>query len=148
MKKLSFATALFALGFLFGLVFMTLFQMHTFDRLYRVQNQLTNQLLDREIKLERLNESIKNQSTFLVKDLKINIKFDGNILIRDEIEKYIQFYLSDLVGKELDNIDGEMIYKILEDRIINVDDKKIQLTVKSLIISQEISIVVEAKIIE
>ncbi len=143
-KKLFYYFTLFFLGFLFGLVCMNLYQMHALDRLYRIQNQLTNQLMDKEIKLERLNESVKKQNTVVIKDLHITLKFDGNILIKDEIEKNIQFYLSDLVGRELTNIDGEMIYKVLQKRIIEVDNKQFQLTVEYIIISEKISIVVKA----
>jgi hypothetical protein len=148
MNRSSFIFLNIFIGFLLGLVFMNLFHLHTLDRLYRIQNQLTNELLDKEIKLERLRENMKKQSVILIKDLQITVDYDGNILTKDKIQKSIQFYLSDLVGKELSMIDGEMIYKILDGRIIEADDKKIQLKMKYIIISERILITVYAKTLE
>lgn len=135
-------------GFLLGLAFMNLFHLHTLDRLYRIQSQLTNELLDKEIRLTRLTENMEKQKVLLVKELEIFVEFDGNLLLKDKIQKSIHLYLSDLIGKELTFVDGEMIYKILEGRIIEVEDKKIQLRMKYIIISEKISIAVSTKTIE
>ncbi|AOY75493.1 hypothetical protein [Clostridium formicaceticum] len=148
MKKRYNVLAIFIIGFILGLAVMNLAQMHTLDRLYRIQNQLNNQLLDREIKLERLNESLNKEKASIIKDLVIEVEFDGNSLVKDEIEKTIHFYMADLVGRELWSIDGEMIYKILEDRILDIEGRNIKLRVKYIILSEKISIAVKAQIME
>ncbi|SET23117.1 hypothetical protein SAMN05660297_01760 [Natronincola peptidivorans] len=148
MKTWGRFIAVFSIGFILGLTVMNVVHMHTIDRLYRIQNQLTNQLLDREIKLERLTESMEQQKASIVKDLVIDIAFEGNPLVQDEIEKSIHFYMSDLVGMELWRIDGEMIYKILDDRILDIGDRQVHLEIKYIVISEKISIAVIAKIIE
>ncbi|SNS45126.1 hypothetical protein SAMN05446037_101084 [Anaerovirgula multivorans] len=148
MKKWSRLIAIFSIGFLMGLAAMNLLHMHTLDRLYRIQNQLTNQLLDREIKLERLNESLQSEKTTFVKDLSINVEFEGSPLVKDEIEKVVHFYLADLVGKELWQVDGEMIYKILDDRMVDVENRQARLQVKYIVITEKISIGVRAQISE
>lgn len=148
MKKWSRLIAIFSIGFLMGLTVMNLLHMHTLDRLYRIQNQLTNQLLDREIKLERLNESLQSEKTTFVKDLSIDVEFEGSPLVKDEIEKVVHFYLADLVGKELWQMDGEMIYKILDNRVVDVENRQARLQVKYIIITEKISIGVKAQISE
>lgn len=148
MKKSATYLAVLLIGFLLGLSAMNLFHARTIDRLYRIQNQLTNQLLDKEIKLERLNKSIENQKYTIVKDLELDILFEGNPIVKDQIEKTIYYYLGDLVGKELSVIDGEMVYKILHNRIIDADNKQIRLHVRYIIINEKISISVEAKLIQ
>ena len=148
MKKWSRLVAVFSIGFLMGLTAMNLFHMHTLDRLYRIQNQLTNQLLDREIKLERLTESLESEKTTFIKDLSIDVEFEGNPLVKDEIEKVVHFYLSDLVGKELWRVDGEMIYKILDRRVVDVENRQARFHVKYIIITEEISIGIRAEITE
>lgn len=146
-KPSSFFLSIF-FGFLMGLAFMNLFHLHTLDRLYKTQSQITNELLDKEIRLTRLTESMEKQKVLLVKELEISVEFEGNLLLKDKIQKSIHLYLSDLIGKEVTFIDGEMIYKVLEERIIEVEDKKIQLSMKYLIISEKIYIAVTAKTIE
>lgn len=148
MKKWARGIAYFAIGFLLGLVAMNLVHLHTLDRLYRIQNQLTNQLLDREIKLEGLKKSLQDEKTIIIKDLIIALDFEGNPLLREEIEKVIRFYLADLVGQELWRLEGEMIYRILDDRIINVENRQARLQVKYIIVREEISIGVKAELIE
>lgn len=148
MKKWARGIAFFAIGFLLGLAAMNLVHLHTLDRLYRIQNQLTNQLLDREIKLEGLKKSLQDEKTIIIKDLIIALDFEGNPLLREEIEKVIRFYLADLVGQELWRLEGEMIYKILDDRIINVENRQARLQVKYIIVREEISIGVKAELIE
>ncbi|ABR46381.1 hypothetical protein Amet_0142 [Alkaliphilus metalliredigens QYMF] len=148
MKGWTFYLSVFLIGFLMGLGIMNLFQMHTLDRLYRTQNQLTSQLLDQELKLERLNENLKSQQVFVVKDLSIVVDFDGNPLVQDEIENNIRFYLSDLVGRELSRIDGEMIYKIVQDRILHIGERQILLEMKYIIIEEKIQIGVKATVLD
>ncbi|SCX79163.1 hypothetical protein [Alkaliphilus peptidifermentans] len=148
MKRPYSLIAFMGLGFLLGLATMNLFQMHTLDRLYRVQHQLTNQIIDKDIKLERLNDSIKKNNTVFVKDIKIHLNFEGNLLLKDMIEDNIRFFLSDLVGKELADIDGEMIYKILNNRIVEIENKNINLSINYLIISETINISVNARVID
>ncbi|SDJ82481.1 hypothetical protein [Natronincola ferrireducens] len=148
MKKRLTLTAVFAIGFILGLTVMNLFHLHTLDRLYRVQNQLTNQLLDKELKLERLNESIQSNKASIVKNLIVDVEFEGNLLLKDEIQKNIHFYMADLVGRELWRVDGEMIYKILEGRIFEIENRQVRLRVQYIIISEEIRISVKAQMIE
>lgn len=146
MKKRVFFLSAFTLGFFFGLGFMSLVQMNTLDRLYRIQSQLTNQLLDRDIKLEKLGASLEKQRVSIVKDLKIHINYEGNLLLKEEIEKNVRFYLVDLVGREIANIDGEMLYKILQNRIVEVEDKRVKLTVEYIIVNEVINIGITAKL--
>lgn len=148
MKEKGFFFAAFLLGFFFGLAFMMLLNMNTLERLYRTQNQLTNQLADREIKLEKLSESLAKEQAAIIKDLKLTIEFDGNHLIQEEIEKTARFYLVDLVGKEISDIDGELLYKILDKRIIEVADKRIKIQVKYIIVHETIDIGLSAKPVE
>ncbi|GAB6086096.1 hypothetical protein [Alkaliphilus crotonatoxidans] len=148
MKEKGFFFAVFLLGFFFGLAFMMLLNMNTLERLYRTQNQLTNQLADREIKLEKLSESLAKEQAAIIKDLKLTIEFDGNHLIQEEIEKTARFYLVDLVGKEISDIDGELLYKILDKRIIEVADKRIKIQVKYIIVHETIDIGLSAKPVE
>ena len=148
MKRTSSIFLSLLFGFLLGLAFMNLFHLHRLDNLYRIQGQLTYELLDKEIKLTRLTESMEKQKIILVKDLEITVEYTGSPLTKDKIIKSVQLYLSDFVGKELVSIDGEMIYKILDGRIIEVEDKKIQLKMKYIIISEKITIAIISKTLE
>ena len=148
MKGLSRSVAIFAIGFLMGLAAMNLVHMHSLDRLYGIENQLKNELLDREIKLERLTESLQDEKTTIIKNLVIDVEFEGNALVKNEIEKWIRYYLGDLIGQELWRVEGEMIYKILDDRIVDVENRQARLQVKYIIIREEISLGIKAEIIE
>ncbi|MDR5659199.1 hypothetical protein RH915_06825 [Serpentinicella sp. ANB-PHB4] len=143
-KRLFVLFNILLLGFFLGLCAMNLFQMHTIDRLYRVQNNLTNQLLDKEIQLEKLNQSIDNNKSFVVKNLEIIVEYDGNPLFIEDIESAAKFYISDLVGREIISIDGEMIYKIFNNRLLEIEEKQINLTVKYIIITETVTIGIKA----
>lgn len=145
MKRFYVNLSFLLLGFLLGLVIMNLFQIHTIDRLYRIQTNLTNQLMDREIKLQKFNENAKNQKAFIVKNLEIEIDYDGNPRVVEDIETTVKFYLSDLVGREVSSIDGDMVYKIIHERILDMDEKKITLSSKYIIINETISIGIKAR---
>ncbi|QUH25093.1 hypothetical protein [Serpentinicella alkaliphila] len=145
MKPIYLKIYSITLGFLLGLVTMNLFQIHTIDRLYRVQTNLTNQLLDKEIKLQKFNESANEKKVFIVKNLEINIDYEGNPRVIEDIETTIKFYLNDLVGREVKEVDGDMIYKIIHQRILEIDEKKITLILKYIIINETISIGINAR---
>lgn len=145
MKRAYWKIYFILFGFLLGLVTMNLFQAHTIDRLHRVQANLTNQLLDKEIKLQKFNENANIQRAFIVKNLNIQVDFEGNPRVIEDIEATIKFYLNDLVGREVSTIDGDMIYKIIHNRILELDEKKITLTMNYIIISETISVGINAR---
>jgi len=145
MKLVSTKIYFILLGFLIGLVTMNLFQIHTIDRLYRIQTNLTNQLLDKEVKLQKFNESANEKKMYIVKNLEIKIEFDGNPRIIEDIENTIRFYLNDLVGREVETIDGALVYKIIHERILDIDEKQITLSLNYIIINETISIGIKAQ---
>ncbi|KAB3537801.1 hypothetical protein F8154_02140 [Alkaliphilus pronyensis] len=147
MRRIYSLISIGVIGFLFGVMLMNLFHMHTLDRLYRIQNQLANQVIDKDIKLKGLNASIKESNTLFIKDIEIKLDFEGNLLFKDMIEENIRFFIADLVGKELSQIDGQMLYKILNSRIIEIEDKNVKLTIKYLIIAETIEISIAATVI-
>ncbi|MGF7398930.1 hypothetical protein PQ689_03795 [Thermoanaerobacterium thermosaccharolyticum] len=104
--------------------------------------KLNNTMLQE--KIDKLNESIKNQSYRVVTDIKPHVLNSDN-KIRIEVEKYIKEKLKDTYGKQIEIIDPDLIFNIFEGRILSIENKKVSLKVKYIVINTTLEIYVTAQ---
>ncbi|MGF7430915.1 hypothetical protein PQV03_09140 [Thermoanaerobacterium thermosaccharolyticum] len=105
---------------------------------YKLNNAALNE------KIEKLNESLKNQSYRVVTDIKPYVS-NSDSKIRIEVEKYINEKLKDIYGKQIEIIDPDLIFNIFEGRILSIENKKVSLKVKYIVINTTVEIYVTAQ---
>ncbi|ADL68268.1 hypothetical protein BFT35_02320 [Thermoanaerobacterium thermosaccharolyticum] len=105
---------------------------------YKLNNAALNE------KIEKLNESLKNQSYRVVTDIKPYVS-NSDSKIRIEVEKYINEKLKDIYGKQVEKINPDLIFNIFEGRILSIENKKVSLKVKYIVINTTLEIYVTAQ---
>lgn len=105
---------------------------------YKLNNAALNE------KIEKLNESLKNQSYRVVTDIKPYVS-NNDSKIRIEVEKYINEKLKDIYGKQVEKINPDLIFNIFEGRILSIENKKVSLKVKYIVINTTLEIYVTAQ---
>lgn len=98
---------------------------------------LESDIEEKNIKLEKYQESINNKK-FILKGIELNIKlskineeeFDSIIVEKSIKEKY-----KNLLGKEVKNIDIDLVAGVIDKRILKVDGKEYQVKVDKILLS-------------
>ena len=64
----------------------------------------------------------------------ININKTDSIIPKNDIDQYIKVLLNNQIGKEVKNIDINLIYNALNNRILKYQDGNYQLKIKSILL--------------
>ncbi|WP_242947115.1 hypothetical protein [Clostridium haemolyticum] len=72
-------------------------------------------------------------------------KNDKNDITKIALEKSIKYKYNNILGKEVELVDGEILSEVIDNRIMKIDDKEYKLKVKKILISSIVKIWVEAK---
>lgn len=144
MKKLNICIAIFIIGFITGSSIINAINGIKIEKLifekeaYRLKNIELNE------KVSKLNESLKNKPQRVVTDIIVHIN-NANNKLTIEIEKYVKEKLKGLYGKEIEKIDPTLIKNIFDDRILIIDNNKIILKVKFIVINTTLEIYLDCE---
>lgn len=135
------------IGGLTGIVSMNALISSSMDEYHKKINELNNMVEEKDIQLEKLNETIHN-SKIIIKS--IEVKFQSKEILEDEIfkhqvEKVIKEKLKIVIGKDLEKIDMELLSSIIDKRIINLENKDYMIYLRKMLVGEKIKIWVEIK---
>ncbi|NLJ88335.1 MAG: hypothetical protein GX327_06065 [Epulopiscium sp.] len=134
MKKRLSIIWIFILGFIVGMMTNNLIYMHELEKLINENEILSARLADNLIKINKLeNTNSKKEKVILNEILPININKTDSIIPKNDIDQYIKVLLNNQIGKEVKNIDINLIYNALNNRILKYQDGNYQLKIKSIL---------------
>lgn len=139
MKKFHIYIGIFILGFITGSSIINAVNGIKIEKLifekeaYRLKN------IELKEKISKLNESLKNKPQRAVTEITVRINTNDDKLAI-EIEKYVKEKLNGLYGKELEKIDPILIKNIFDGRILTIENKKIILKVKFIVVNTTLEI--------
>jgi len=138
-KKFHIYIGIFILGFITGSSIINAVNGIKIEKLifekeaYRLKN------IELKEKISKLNESLKNKPQRAVTEITVRINTNDDKLAI-EIEKYVKEKLNGLYGKELEKIDPILIKNIFDGRILTIENKKIILKVKFIVVNTTLEI--------
>lgn len=135
------------IGGLTGILSMNVLISSSMDQYHKKINELRNMVEEKDVQLEKLNETIHN-SKIIIKG--IEIKFESKEIHDDEIfkqqvEKVIKEKLKIIIGKDLENIDMELLSGIIDKRIINIENKDYMIYLNKMLVGEKIKIWLKVK---
>lgn len=141
--SICFITGLL-LGILLGAISLSTMVSYKLDEQYKRIAYLENTIQDKDAKLQKLENSINNRSMIL-KDIEIDLDFDGDEIDKIDIEKAIKEKYISLLGKEVKALDEDLIIEVVDKRIFKIEDREYKLQVSRLILTEtlRISVIVE-----
>nr|WP_307897645.1 hypothetical protein [Clostridium botulinum] len=132
---------------MFGVIIINILVSYRVDNYIREIKYLNSIIEEDTIKLEKFEKSKKNR--ILVKKVEIEVMFlkknDKNDITKIALEKSIKHKYNNILGKEVELVDGEILSEVIDNRIMKIDDKEYKLKVKKILISSIVKIWVEAK---
>ncbi len=84
-----------------------------------------------------------------MKKIEVDIKFKNkeieDELVSIELEKHIKEKFNNLIGKELDNLDGDILVQVVDNRIMKIKNKQYKVKVEKIIIAQNIKFCIQVE---
>lgn len=143
----------FLCGFLIGtlgtLTCLTFLFSYRFENNYNKIRRLELKLEESEKNLEKLKSSIKvDKMTVKEVDVKLQFKEEVNEVTKYILENNIKEKYSNLIGREINSIDIEMLDKVIDNRIMYRDKERYVLKVNKIMISHKIILYIECSKID
>lgn len=135
------------LGILIGSVAINVLVSYRIDQYHEEIRYLKNTIEDKDVKLKKLEESI-NKTRLILKDINIILVYDGDEIDKMTIEKTIREKYTNLLGKEVEDIDIDMVGEVVDKRIMKIDNKEYQLSVTKIILTDILRIWIQTDLIE
>lgn len=139
-----FFLAGFVIGTLLGLISLSAFISHRLDEYHQRIASLSSVIEEKNMTLEKLEDSI-NKRKLIVKDVEVYLNSKEDKLVNIELEKHIRQKLGTFIGKEVKKVEGDMLWEVINQRIMKIGDKEYRLEANRLVISEVINIWVEVK---
>lgn len=128
--------------------FFSLFISYRIENYHKKINYLNNIIEDQQVRLEGLENKLSKKK-LIVKKIEVDIKFKNkeieDELVTIELEKHIKEKFNNLIGKELDKIDGDILVQVVDNRIMKIKNKQYKLKVEKIIIAQNIKFYIQVE---
>lgn len=137
-------------GALIGSVLTTVLVSYRVDLCYEKIAYQESIIADNEEKLKKLEKSINN-SNIVLKDIEIIIEAEEeqiNSINNIEIEKAIKEKFNSSLGKEVKNLDAEILMQVVDKRILKFEEAEYKIDVKKLVLSDTLKIWVGITVME
>ncbi|MBY6950904.1 hypothetical protein [Clostridium botulinum] len=143
----SFCVGL-VIGGAVGIIFFSLFISYRIETYHRKITYLNNIIEDQQVRLEGLENKLSKKK-LIVKKIEVDIKFKNkeieDELVAIELEKHIKEKFNNLIGKELDNLDGDILVQVVDNRIMKIKNKQYKVKVEKIIIAQNIKFCIQVE---
>lgn len=136
------------MGTLIGTVILTALVSYRMDEHYKKIVYLENIIQDKDAKLEKLEKSI-NANNIILKNIELYIiseEDDLDEIGKIDIEKAIKEKYNSLLGKEVKNIDADILIEVIDKRILKIDKKEYRLFIQRLILTEILKIYVKVEL--
>ena len=126
---------------------------HRMEGFYEKIAYLEHTIEDKNEKLDKLEKSINN-ANIVLKDILVTLEFTNLIeeqidqIDNIEIEKSIKEKYTSSLGKEIKNLDADILVQIIDKRILRLNNAEYQLTVNKLVLSDVLKLWVGVSILE
>lgn len=138
-------------GILLGGVVMTTIISYKMDTLYENIAQLEYVINEKDAKLEKLEESI-NTMNFVLEDIQVIVDFKSkdieDKIDKIEIEKVIKEKYTNLLGKEVNTIDPDLVIEVVDQRIFRLEGKEYKLLVNKLMLTETLKLWIEVGLVD
>lgn len=151
MNKL--AIAIFILGLIVGSTATNVLLGHQVDQLFHTNQELEKRLETAESELEVLKKNLASREKKVITSIEPHVSFTKNGFskyeketLKLEIGKIVEEMLMPVKGQELNELDYPIIPQVIDQRLIEVDDKVFRLHVKTVVITEKLLIYLEAEL--
>lgn len=132
------------MGGLIGVLSFSTFISYRIDQYHHKIKTLESEIEDKNARLEKLEEVI-NKKKLVVKEVEVTLENEEDEIAKITLQKHIKEKLDKFIGKEVNKLDGDMLWEVVDKRIMKIKDKEYKLKVSKLMISETIHIWVQVQ---
>ena len=126
-------------GIVAGTTGLNVLVSYRLDTYYQKVRYLQAMVEDKSLQLEKLEESIIKRK-FILKEVEVFLSFEGSELDKLELESHIKDKYRNLLGKEIKNLDIDIIQEVVDNRIMEVGGREYKLKVVKLLLSDVLKV--------
>lgn len=131
-------------GLLLGVSGLSVLLSYRIDEYHKRMTQLETIIEEKNVRLEKFEDSI-NKDKFILKDIDVILRYDGDELDKLTIEKNVKEYYRNLLGKEVRNVDTDMAVEIINNRMFKYNGKQFRYKLTRLVLSDILKLWVDVK---
>lgn len=146
-RYLIFLLTGFLSGLLLGTILITVYIGHELDKSYQQINQLQTAVTEKDARLEKVEEASK-QKRFIIKKIDVELQLEGDEIERSSLMKHIKERYYIILGKEVKDIDPDLLTGIIDNRIMRLDSRSFRLAVQKIVLSDVLKIWVTATLLK
>ena len=152
MKRLLPKLAIFIVGVIAGASATGVFIGDRVDALYLENRVLKSQLTAAEKDIQQLRQQKRNPAG-VVSKISSRVSFSQDCdfteyeksTVEMTVEKKLREWLKLVVGQELDTVNYQLVPRIVDNREIGVEEKKVRLKVELVVISENVTVYLEVR---
>lgn len=133
------AIVLLLLGILLGMAIMLFLQGKRVDEYYWQKEELKVQLYEATERLKRLEEQHDILLPARVEEVRLEIEMADETFVEPALRRNIYDLSKELIGQELEALPYPLVYNILDERILESEEKNYRLKVKAVIIAETLT---------
>ena len=140
--------SLLLLRILAGMIIMHFLQSKRVDEYYWEKEELKVKLYEATERLKRIEEQHDKLLPALVEDIRLEITMEDDSFVEPELRRLIYDLAKELIGQEFQALPYPLVYNILDNRILESEEKKYRLNVEAVIIGETVTYYLTAKKIQ
>lgn len=134
-SQLYFILACFICGLLCGCTISMLYAARTIDEKVITLETLYSEISEKDVRITKLEESLKQQRSQIVREVKIGIDIKDPYL-KLKLSDAIKALVIDLIGTEVSNLEPQLIRNIIDQRLLEINDVTYILSLQYLMLSE------------
>ncbi len=137
--------AFFILGLLAGAMAMHAFQGGALEKLHWEKENLKVELYEKKEQIKKIEEQQESLFPPTVREIKLEISPGGGAFVEPELKRQVYDLVKGLLGQEVLALPYPLVFNILDNRIIEMDEKRFQLNVEAVILGETLVYYLQAK---
>ncbi len=137
--------AFFIIGFIAGGTILNIVMGHHLDQLNLENQELKDDLETTKSELEELRQNLADRSSQVITGIEVQVDFSKSDYLPYEkdslqltLEKKVAELLEPLRGQKISDLEPLVVSKILDQRILEVEDKRFNLDLKLLVLTENV----------
>jgi hypothetical protein len=140
---LFFSTG-FIIGGLTGILILNCLISYRIDQYHQRIQTLESTIEDKDLRLGKLEEAI-HKKKLVVKNIEVILEYEEDEMTKITLQKHIKERLGKFIGKEVDKVDPDVLWEVIDRRIMKIKGKEYSLKVSKLVISETIYMTVKVQ---
>lgn len=139
-NELIYLVVIFLLGIIIGATLLNIYSGKIIDRLILEKNDLQAEVEEQKQQIEQLE---KHKYQLTIKKITPVLDTELNQHIQDEIIKKIRSLLSKYLGRQIQNTDFLLLWDVINERLLIIEDKTYQLKLHIIIATEDLRLYLE-----